>query len=42
MASSPMKKEIFDRDKVALWFFMGTLVLGLILILVLLLKNYLT
>jgi hypothetical protein len=40
MSSLPQKEQISNRDKVALWYLLGSMVLGFILILALLLKNY--
>lgn len=41
MSSSPEKRKTFNRDTLALWYFLGSLILGMLLLAVLLLKSYL-
>lgn len=38
MSTLPGKK--FDRDQMALWFFLGSLILGMLLLVVLLVRSY--
>ena len=35
-----MKNKLFDRDKIALWYFLGSLLLGTILLVAQLLRSY--